>query len=99
MEELEIIETPFGSFTENIQNGKSAEEVYQKWLEKYCKLVDGEWIRKTEEELETDKTNNLPSDKERIEQLEKDKAELAQNLYAVIEVLEIMVTGGTEIAD
>ncbi len=50
MKEMEVIETEHGTFTENTVTGRTAEEVYQEWLE--SKQIDNCTLTpKTNEQL------------------------------------------------
>lgn len=66
------------------------------------KFVNGEWIEgATEKEIEKWKDSQQidicpePTDKERITKLEEEKSILAENVYQLASILEIML-GGTE---
>ncbi|PHV71918.1 hypothetical protein CS063_00100 [Sporanaerobium hydrogeniformans] len=76
-QELQIIETEYGKFTNNTVTCQTAEEVYQKWLADNFKLVDGEYIALTEEEKQ--EQTKILSDKERIEILEAQLEASSQN--------------------
>ena len=69
----------------------------------YCKKWDGEkWVEGwTQEEIQAweDKQNNIcpePTDKERITKLEEEKSILAENVYQLATILEVMLGGTTD---
>lgn len=77
---MKYIETQYGIFYENKLTEQTAEEVYQEWLENKDNKID---------------ICPEPTDKERITKLEEEKSILAENVYQLASILEVML-GGTE---
>ena len=79
-EELQVIETEHGKFTNNELTGQTAEEVYQEWLESKNKP----------QEPPTNKTEIYLLQKQ-VKQLTEEKQILAQNIYDMASILEVII--------
>lgn len=84
---MNTLKTEYGIFTNNEITGQTAQEVYEERMSNYD-FVDGKWIPKQIDNC------SEPTDKERITKLEEEKSILAENVYQLASILEIML-GGT----